>query len=343
MVTKSNHLYFSLPAPRTFPIPVGAGQLVILPDSASVSYSDYCAVAVDAAKARFTRPTVDGQGFEFANPGARVRFSTNADYLNITLNYTNLVTRLDTYNAGGLVLADGVPVATFTRAQGLAGQIDFGVTLGASTQRTIEIVMPYSASVDFVSALAGATFTAQAAPARPATRYVAMGDSITHGFNASAIDASWPYKLAVAKGWQLINHGYGGRQAMAVDGTTLASLSPTVATYLIGYNNFASQDTLASFKATFKSFVNNFRAVNTTAKLYCITPTWSPNTFGALTLEMYRQQIRDGLTELGNALNVLVEGLPLATNSTASFPDNVHPNDAGAAEMATALAGVVLV
>ena len=312
-------------------------------DNVAFGASDYCAASVNSSRIRFTRPTVDGQGFEYANPGARVRFRTDSESINFRLDYTNLVTRPDTYNGVGLILVDGVQVDTFNRAQGAAGQISKMVVFGSTATRTIELVMPYCASVDFlgVDLVAGATLSAS--PARTATRYVAIGDSITHGFVVSDVGKEWAYKLAEAKGWQLINHGYGGRQCAPADGTTLAALNPDVATYLIGYNNFYPQTPLATFKASFKSFINNFRAVNTTTKLYCITPTWTPNSFGALTIEMYRQQIMDALTELGNPLNILVEGEALATSSVSRFPDNVHPNDIGAAEIAASLQSIVVV
>lgn len=313
------------------------------PNNSNFSTSDFCSVSVDVNKIRFTRPVVDGQGFETCNPGARVRFSTNSPAINFKLDYTNLVTREDTYNGVGLILVNGVEFSTFNRAQGAAGQITVSVQLGSQINRTIEVVMPYCASVDFAGIELVTGSTLSAAPARTSIRYVAVGDSITHGFVVSDAGELWAQKLAQSKGWQIINHGYGGRQCAPSDGTVLASLNPSVATYLIGYNNFYPQTSLSGFKANYKSFINNFRAVNTTTKLYCITPTWSPNTFGSITLEMYRQQIRDALSELGNALNVLVEGEALATNSTTRFPDSVHPNDLGATEMASSLGSLISV
>ena len=313
------------------------------PNNANITTSDFCIVSTDSNKTRFTRPTIDGQGFEFAAPGARVRFATNSANITVHLNYTNLIIRQDTYNGIGVVLSNGAQVGTFDRAIGAAGQITANVSFSSIALRNIEIVFPYCASVDFLGIDLDVGASLQAATARSAVRYVAIGDSITHGFSVSNIAQEWAYKLAVAKGWQMINHGYGGRQTEAADGTTLGNLAPTVATYLIGYNNFYPQTPLASFKAEFKAFINNFRAINTTAKLHCITPFWSPNSFGSLTLEMYRQQIRDALTELANTKNVLIEGEALATNSVTRFPDSVHPNDLGSSEIAANIAALVSV
>lgn len=310
------------------------------PDNAAISYSDYCAISVSALRARFTRPTVDGQGFETCSPGARVRFKTNSLYVRLRLRYTNLVTRLDTYNAVGAVLVDGSPQYDFDRTQGSATSYQVSVSFGTVATRTIELVLPYCASVDFegVDLLVGSTISAAAA--RPTTRFVAMGDSITHGFDATKVRTAWSYMLALAKTWQYINHGYGGRRVTPADGDTLRTLNPTVATYLIGYNDFAGQVPLDAFKFEYISFLTNFRASGSTAKLYCLTPVYSPNT-GTLTLENYRQQIRDALTAVGNVKNVLVEGTTLFTNSSDRLVDTIHPNDTGCAEMATALAAIV--
>ncbi len=313
----------------------------IAPNDASISTSDFCAVSVDANRIRFTRPIVDGQGFETANPGARVRFRTNATLIRVRLQYTNLVTRLDTYNGVGYVLVDGVYWQSFNRVQGAAGPASFLIGLPSTLLRTIEIVMPYCASVDFLGIDLPPGATLSAAAARPATRYVAIGDSITHGFVGSEVRQTWPTLLAASKGWQLINCGYGGRQCVASDGAVAAALAPTVATYLIGYNNFYPQVPLATFKTAYKSFLAQFRAAAPLVKLYCITPLYTPNTFGPLTIENYRQQIRDAITETGSALNILVEGLPLASNDATSFPDNVHPGDSGALQIANALSSVV--
>ena len=316
--------------------------IVIAPDNAAISTSDFVSVSVNSARIRFTRGIVDGQGFENANPGARVRFVTNAPALTVHLQYTNLVSRPDTYNGVGTVLVNGALATTFDRVQGVAGPLSVPLTFGSIASRTVEVVMPYCASVDFLGVDLAAGSSISQAAARPTTRYVAIGDSITHGFNASAARLSWPFLLAQNKSWTLINTGYGSRQVNAADGTRVANLSPTVATYLIGYNNFAAQTPLATFRTEYEAFLTNFRAINTVARLYCITPTWTPNSFGALTIEQYRQQIRDAVAASANPMNVLVEGASLATNSVTHFPDNVHPNDAGSAAMAAALSPIVV-
>jgi lysophospholipase L1-like esterase len=296
---------------------------------------------VAADKATFVRPIVDSN-FQYANPGARARFVSDSTYVVVRLRYTGKWPTIGGNNAVGAILVDGALSQTFTSpaARGIVADKAVALSFGSAIARLIEVVLPYGEDVDFIGidVLSGSTLSP--APARPATRYVALGDSITHGFSASDVLYSWVYKLAAAKNWQLINCGYGGRRVTATDGTAAGNLNPGVMTYLIGYNDFTSQTPLATFKSTFKSAINNVRAVKPSIKIHCITPTWTPNT-NALTIENYRQQIRDALTELANPLNVLIEGNGLATNSTSHFPDGIHPNDAGSDQIATALTSFV--
>jgi len=288
--------------------------------------------------ARFSRPTVDSQGFEKTSPGARVRFNiTGAAWIAIKLRYTALVIRLDTYNDAGIVLVDGANIGTIhsTAPKGTPADVT-GTFLITPGLHTVEFVLPYCASVDFTGLTVPQTATILSPPARPTTRYVAVGDSITHGFLSSDINRTWPYLTAVSKKWQLINLGYGSRECNPVDGTTAGNFNPDVVTYLIGYNNFAGQTPLATFKNSYKAFIHNLRAIRPSIKVYCITPLYSTNT-NTLTLENYRQQIRDVLAELNNPLNVLIEGVALTGTVATAFQDNIHPNDYGSGKIAAGL------
>lgn len=318
------------------------------PDDAAIDVSDYFAVTQNSTAITFQRPTADGQGFEFTNPGARVRFNTVSRRIDIVLEYTNLVTRMDTYNGVGAVYADGVWVGAFNRGQGAAGEITFSKIFDNDDDRLIEVVMPYCASVRFkgVYVRSGAAFTAPAA--RAALKYLALGDSITHGFNSTEHRLHWPTLLAAANGCQLFNHGYGGRQLQASDGNVAAAVAPDVVTSLYGFNNYYPQTSLATFRTNFDALIANVRSSAPACEHYCITPTWTPHlpggglvVPGSNSIEDYRQQIRDAVAAAADPLTFLVEGEPLATNNLSHFPDGIHPNDAGAAEMFASLASVV--
>ena len=337
----------------------------IAPNNAAFSVSDFSGtITQDASKIRLTRSIVDGQGFEHCAPNARVRFTvTNATYSHvlIKLNYTSLVTRLDTYNGVGSVLIDGAlsrdfdgPKAHVSGQPHPSGIVNVLIKV-ASGAHLIEVVMPYCASVDFVGVDIAATASISAASARVSKRGVFFGDSITHGFHSSRIRAHWPSLVAATELSQIINYGYGGRQLEVADGTTAGAMGCDYAVYLIGFNNFLpGGGSTTTFKNNYKTLLGNFRTASTaagkpSAKFYAITPFDAPSATGSgafaansPTLEAFRQAIRDAITEQADANVVLVEGLAGGMpTGTSNFPDGIHPNDAASAVIAPIISGVI--
>lgn len=315
----------------------GGSSTHFQPNNPAFNYSDYVSVAVSSSAAEFTRTIVDGQGLEHVNPGARIRFQTTATALTVNLNYTSAMT-FTSYNGIGLVLVNGSLWQTFTAAEA-AGAVAVTVTLGATASRLVEILLPYSSPVQFTSIdIADGTLTAPAA--RTANTFGFCGDSITQGFFGYSLANSWPHLVAMNKGYQLINLGYGNRNCVATDGTALGNLNATISTYLIGVNDYLNNTTIADFKTAYAGFIANFRAIQPTSKLYCITPTYC-TVSETLTLEDYRQAIRDTLTTVGDSNNVLIEGLTLFTNDSSRLQDGIHPNNMGIQEMALALEAIL--
>lgn len=317
-----------------------------LPNNAAISYSDYNTLAVTASSATFKRSILDGQELAWVNPGARVRFQTNATLMMLSFSYTEQVLRTDIYNGQGLILSNGVIVARFTiAAQGayqISQQLQVLQNFPSSASKLIELVMPYGTSVAFTGVTVNAGAAVTAAAARTSTIYCAIGDSITQGLVINTdVSNTWAYRVAATNGYQFINMGYGGRILTPSDGTNLGQITASLYSVLFGENDFATQEPLATFAANYTTFINNFRALQTTAKLYCITPT--PTT-AVLTIpiESYRQQIRNVLTSLGNVKNVLVEGGSLWPNNTTYSADGVHPNNFGSASAAAALSPVLV-
>ena len=305
------------------------------PASAMFSYTDCCSVEVTTARARFSRPTVDGNGLETTNPGARVRFATYGPAW-VYLNYTALVTRQEQYADVGSIEIDGAEDSTFGSPAGTGTPARVIVSIPSDgTVHAVSIAMPYSASVDFL----GATGLVQPILSAPPIRYVAAGDSITQGFYASCTAQSWPYQVALVNNWQIVNHGYAGRGCEPRDGTTIAKLAPDLISYLIGYNDFAAQVPLELFRADFAAFIGNLRAA-TRAPLYCVTPIYSPD-YAAIALESYRQVIRDVVAGANDPLTMVVEGLDLMPADDALLVDGVHPNDEGSTLLSANFAPVL--
>jgi lysophospholipase L1-like esterase len=229
-----------------------------------------------------------------------------------------------------------------------AQSVNVTLAFASTTSRLIEIVWPYGASVSFLGIDVDSTAPVLTqVPPRPPGPLLVLGDSFTQGFYSTGIGGTWPFALTQAKGWQLINGGYGGRIVVPSDAPLLApsTINPRAITYLIGYNDFAEQEPLATFYANYTAYINNLRIANPSTVIYCITPLWTSYTAagygGTNELESYRQQIRNSLAAINNPLNVLVEGESLVTNSSAYFYDGIHPNDAGLQQLVTALAAII--
>ncbi|TIP08057.1 SGNH/GDSL hydrolase family protein [Mesorhizobium sp.] len=323
--------------------PLGVEPLInIVPNDSKIEDSDYAAtLAATTSQVSGVRPVIFS-GYQYANPGWRRRFKTRAT--SVVLHFQNLNLVGGSYNAKGQILVNGVHNTYFTSPQAL-GKFFVRLDFSSNADRLIEIVMPYSASIAHLGITTyGAPITLPT-PRSTLPRAVFLGDSRFQGFNATSIDKHWTEILCRAKGWEHINLGYGSSGVTSAWGTDLGNADPNVAFVMFDYNNRTAQTALLSFKNAYKALIDNFRAVKPTTKLYAVTSNWISTANDALTLKIadYRQATSDALTELADANNILIDGLTLTTNSTASIGDGIHPNDVGEAEWAANIAPLVSV
>ncbi len=333
---------------NTADVPAPVTLTLVPPDDAGIDYSDYASKTTTSDLNRFSRPVVDGQGYEYCAPGARIRVKVAGRRVLFKLRYNHLVIREDARNFVGAVYVDGVFRQTFTSPTGILSAADVLLTLYFNTDalRTIEIVMPYGDAIDFLGYYRETAAAVSTPAARPSTVLMTAGDSITHGFYATDVTKSWPFLVGVAKDWQVINEGYGGRLAIETDGTDYGANACDILTYMIGYNDFVAQTPLADYKDAVKGFVTSFRATSghATTPIYLISPIYSPNTAasighsGGIELSEYRTQVSDAVTELttaGDANVHFIDGLSLVTNDSSYLEDGIHPNNPGSADFAT--------
>lgn len=318
----------------------------IAPNDSRIEDSDYYGtLTVGASEASLVRPIIGALGsanYEYATPNWRRHFNTRAQSL--WLWFYNPGLNGGATNGIGAVFVDGTFYQNFTIPLS-AGKTPVKVDFLSVADRHIEVVMPYAMSTRFlgVTIPAGATITA------PATRLtlpraVIIGDSRGHGFMSTGANTQWFEILCRAKGWQAINLGYGSRRlnGNTSDGTVLGQANPAVAFSIYDYNDRTDQVALTTFKNNYKTLINNFRALCPTIKLHVITSNRIAAAQDSLTLKIadYRTATADGLTELANANNVLIDGTTLFPTDPA---DGVHPNDAQSALWAANIAPLVSV
>ena len=121
----------------------------IAPDSPHLNYSDYIHLEKCSQAARFRRPIEGEDGFHFDNPGARIRFCTDARRVEAHLYYSARHTRTDAVNGNGAYLRDG-ELKSIYRTTERPGALQLELeTARDGAAHLYEIVLPYGDSVEF--------------------------------------------------------------------------------------------------------------------------------------------------------------------------------------------------
>lgn len=308
----------------------------ITPDHPAIEDSDYLGTLVKtSARASCTRPISIGNGYEHANPGWRRRWRLPAVYEAI-IHVDNLGLVTGSYNGVAAVLVDGALYREFTIPNVVKRHY---IKLGFPTavERDIDLVMPYSASI----AHAGITVSGVLPPSTSRLSLplgIIAGDSRPQGFSATSIVKTFAYLLGVAKNCRIGNLALGSSQLTPSWGTTIGQLNPAFVAMLSDVNELSAGVPAATLEANRESFITNVRAGAPAIKIYNITSTWT----NAAGIQDMRDAEAQALVDLANANNVLVDGLSLTTVDDATrFPDNIHANDLGHSESATALAALI--
>jgi lysophospholipase L1-like esterase len=334
-------------------------EMVFLPaDSPHLAYSDHVQMTLvdsprgqGAKMARFDRRIdMPGKGYRWDNPGARLRFRTDAAAVTVHLYYNDKHISTSARNPVGVYLIDGKgdPAWTFTSTAKTVVRAPEEVSVelrvpAVAGMREFDIVMPYGDSVDVigVSVSAGAKFAVP--EPRPKLRCAMYGDSITHGFTASTIAGTYAYQVAAIKGWQLVNLGLGGRASTVSDGELVGSLGCDVVTVLISANDWQGGAPVDACKKRIEGFLLGLRGKQPSTPVYLITPLWVPPSWQpekAITdLEAYRQALREVVAASADPNLKIIEGPDLIDHDPKNFDVvAVHPNDAGFTMMAERLA-----
>jgi lysophospholipase L1-like esterase len=325
----------------------------IFPSNSVLDLSDYIEVSQRTPELlRFHRPIVEANAFQWASPGARVRFVTNSRYVHFLIRWNTLVTRsvsVTSYDEG-VVLADGVEAATFVRTveYNEEGTDLVEVDLGTREVRTIELVWPYWTGMDLLEVRVSPNADIAAPDPRPSTVIAFLGDSITHGANTTKITNSWTWLLAEEKSWQAKNYANGSRLAEDTDGAALAGSGASRATLMIGFNDWFNNRPLATYQAEVQAELAAMRTALPSAKIYAISPIYSthddvPTTnSNGDTLDDFRAACEAAFDAWADGNSQFIDGLSIMTNDDDRLTaDGVHPNDTGAAEIATALAALI--
>lgn len=319
---------------------------MIAPDDPRIVVSGACATAIvdDAAgrRLRLVRPiTVPASGYHCDNPGASIRFATAAGQVVAHLRYSEGHVSATARNGIGLMRVDGAwrPEWTFaaptTAVRREVALVDAVLPApGDGGVHVYELVLPYGDSVELRGIAADAPLVPPPAWRRP--RWVAYGDSVTQGFDASHVGATWAWQLAQAKGWELVNLGIGGRACTTSDAAAIAACSPDLVTIAIGVNDWQGGVPPAAYGQRLRALRAEVARLVPHARIAVLSPLWVAPAWrpAAATHPLADYRAEAGPDAIAGEL--LIDHDPALFNPVA-----VHPNDAGAAQMARRLADLL--
>jgi lysophospholipase L1-like esterase len=193
--------------------------------------------------------------------------------------------------------------------------------------KTVKIYFPWSVSskITELSLDDGASLT----PVKSTKKMIMFGDSITHGYDASAPELSYASRLADALGAEAVNKGIGAEVFYPDMAAAKDPICPDYITVAYGTNDWSkkSQD----FYANCKEFYENLSRNYPQAKIFAITPIWrksygEANTLGTLDdIEAYIKEVAASLPNV-----TAISGIDLVPHDPKYFsPDVLHPNDRG--------------
>ena len=187
------------------------------------------------------------------------------------------------------------------------------------------------------------------APAPPRPRWLCYGDSIAEGWVASEPASAWPARVGRERGSDVVNLAYAGAaRGELVSAEELASLPAELISLAHGTNCWTRvPHDAAHFRTGLESFLALLREGHPHTPVVAISPVLradaerQPNRLGACLADLRRafEEAVNARVRAGDRHLELVPGLPLL--AAERFPDGIHPDDEGHAQMAAALGPVL--
>ncbi|MFE3327114.1 GDSL-type esterase/lipase family protein [Streptomyces sp. NPDC059176] len=221
------------------------------------------------------------------------------------------------------------------------------VTIGLPPGEGPFTIHPPESQAPVILGLRGVGGHLAPAPARP--RWLVHGDSITEGWWSTRPAHSWPATAGRTLGLETVNLGYaGGARGELAVAQHLAGLPGDLVTLAFGTNCWSRTPYSAPLLyETVRAFITLVRRGHPDTPLLVLSPVLRPeaesteNPLGA-TLADLRTAMEDavrGLVAAGDGRLALLSGLDLLT--AGHLADGLHPNDAGHALIAAAVADAV--
>ena len=366
-------------------------QLTLSPADSRLQYSGYVNLELQPTRARFNREygtytLADYGPANMENGGTRISWRGAAERMTVRLEYTqecraSCSLNLDgktCYSSGNAarsgsscdnqcdanLFVDGREVAapSLVRRDGrYVGLLELELPRmnPPTVERDYMLILPWGAAIDFrgitLSSLAGEPKVSamEARHPRP-LRYVAYGDSISHGF--CSLGPSYPELLARLAGWIPVDMGIQGLAAASGaawgHGHDIAARDPDLVSILIGINDcfgnikedgsgWPAEERGETTGDHVRRIIEQLRTTKPTVPVAVITPIVTSGAFNSWRdgAEALRRQTREAVmarVHAGDRNIVVVEGQPLVPPE--HMYEGLHPTTRGCAPIGVAIA-----
>lgn len=216
----------------------------------------------------------------------------------------------------------------------------------APAMHDYELVLPWGASIDFLGLNLESDRESPKLDELPPTeafrlRYVAFGDSITHGWCGKK--ESYPEQLAQLNGWEPINMGIQGLglhgAAENGAGRAIADQQGDLATILIGINDGCQDGSVDNVGPALARLLEELRQGAPLLPVAVLTAIATGFDWcGPNGLELFREQTRqvvEARRSRGDRNIVIVEGLALMPNDVqnTNLYEGLHPTTQGVRQL----------
>ena len=217
--------------------------------------------------------------------------------------------------------------------------LEFTIANPAKDTAQWEVYLPYFSGVTFLGMKLTKNYTLYDLPLEDKPLYVAIGNSITHGFGQTGTVDTYPYRVADALGFRHINLATAGSLISSATLRNFKDVSPRLITILWGYNDVNREKPLLDVMPVYESLVSSLCTDFPQADIYCILQTFTPTVVGKRNdnnrIDSLRNWTRSIVEKVQkNHSNLyLMDGADYVT-SEADLIDVVHLNVQGAQKLA---------
>lgn len=311
----------------------GKTKMLISEDGYSFSrFTDSQKQIWKAENPYFTEEAFDGYFYRncITDAGIKIDFVTNSSFVKI--NVSKIESLNDSKNLDTEIFVDAKKVLNINECG------EYSLTLNKKSR--VQILLPSFAHIYFKSI--EVEDNCELMPVKHRLRWLALGDSITHGVGATMPSLNYVSRIAKREDIEVMNQGNSGYVNDERIITRIDGWEPDIVTSAYGIND-VGRKTLEQQESELYDCCEKLKREFPNSRIYIISPIWSETLFGVTPYSHKCEGVYKIFEGVKNISGVhLIDGLKLVPHNKKYFqPDSNHPNDMGYAYYASRLGKIL--